>query len=330
MNKCFICNTNHQESYKSCNIIINVMITKYKDYNKDLYMNELLSIKIKKSKNKKYKCENCGLILSSITNYKLHKEKQSCKVHNKDFKCKKCEKIFIKKQSLQYHLENNVCETINQLIKDNKKTPINKNVSNTNTTNIQTQNINNGNINNGNQINNNVVINVNSNITEDLKKVVELLPFREASYKIPIKKYLEYANNPDQAIKKFVKDYHLNPNKPERHNVLNTNRRDNRVQLFDFDEDFVCRWQTKDKATVMELLCDRGVNALFFAKTMLTAAGIKLDPKKESALNAKIKEYETNDKIKKKYIDMVSDLTYDFRNMIESNKKLNQNLQLNN
>ena len=67
-----------------------------------------------------------------------------------------------------------------------------------------------------------------------------------------------------------------------------TNRRDNRVQLFDFDEDFICRWQTKDKSKVMELLCDRGVNALFFAKTMLAAAGIKLNPEKEKQLNTKI------------------------------------------
>jgi hypothetical protein len=132
---------------------------------------------------------------------------------------------------------------------------------------------------------------------------------------------LEYANNPDQAIKQFVKDYHLNPDKPERQNILNTNRRDNRVQLFDFDEDFICRWQTKDKSKVLELLCDRGVNALFFAKTMLAAAGIKLDPKKEIELNAKIKEYETSDKVKKKYVDMIGDLTYDYRDMVESNKK---------
>jgi len=38
----------------------------------------------------------------------------------------------------------------------------------------------------------------------------------------------------------------------------------------------------------MELLCDRGVNALFFAKTMLAAAGIKLNPEKEKQLNTKI------------------------------------------
>jgi hypothetical protein len=72
--------------------------------------------------------------------------------------------------------------------------------------------------------------------------------------------------------------------------ILNTNRRDNRVQLFDFDDNFVCRWLTRDKSKICELLYDRGVNNLFFAKIMLSAAGVKLDPTKETELNAKIKE----------------------------------------
>ena len=102
---------------------------------------------------------------------------------------------------------------------------------------------------------------------------------------------------------------------------MNTNRRDNRVQLFDYDDDFICRWQTKDKTDVAELLYDRGVNILFFAKTMLSAAGIQLDPKKETQLNARIKEYENDDKIKKKYVNMISDLTYDYRDVVSTNKK---------
>jgi hypothetical protein len=148
-----------------------------------------------------------------------------------------------------------------------------------------------------------------------------MLPFRNASYNIPAEKYLEYANNPEQAIKKFIKDYHFNPDKPERMNILNTNRRDNRVQLFDFDDDFVCRWLTAKKSIICELLYDRGVNNLFFAKANLSRAGIKLDPKKEAHLNEKIKEYGSNDETKKKYIDMISDLTYDYRDVVETNKK---------
>ena len=295
---------------------MNEIFKKYKKLKIDKYLDEFKKIKqltSRKNKNKKHKCEKCGKVLSS--NYKKHIESNICKKNTTDeydYKCYSCDTVFASKQNLKYHQMNNVCGHINKIDNQINNSNINSNNTTNNTANTQ----------------NNIQINVNSERTE-------MLPFRDASYKITTKKYLEYANNPrrvnlyflqkykcpDQAIKQFVKDYHLNPNKPERQNILNTNRRDNRVQLFDFDEDFICRWQTKDKSKVLELLCDRGVNALFFAKTMLAAAGIKLDPKKEIELNAKIKEYESSDKVKKKYVDMIGDLTYDYRDMVESNKK---------
>jgi len=308
MASCFLCNTNHINNWETCCFILDGVLKKYKKIKIDKYLDEYKKIKqltSKKNKNKKHKCEKCGKVLSSTVNYKKHIESDICKkniINEYEYKCNSCSTVFASKQNLQYHQINNVCGHINKI--DNK---------------IDNQ-INNSNINSNNTTNNtantqnNIQINVNSERTE-------MLPFRDASYKISTKKYLEYANNPDQAIKQFVKDYHLNPDKPERQNILNTNRRDNRVQLFDFDEDFICRWQTKDKSKVLELLCDRGVNALFFAKTMLAAAGIKLDPKKEIELNAKIKEYESSDKVKKKYVDMIGDLTYDYRDMVESNRK---------
>jgi len=327
MQKCFICDTNHQNSYIKCDEIINFMIKKYKNINIDEYFIEVKEIIKKRTKNKKYKCEKCNMYLSSYKNYKLHIKKNTCDKHKKEFYCDNCNKTFLKKQSLQYHLNKNVCSLKNKLpVKSKKKINTSNITSNTtsntnikNQQNIGTQNIASQNI-------NNVVINVNQ--TNNLEKIVEMLPFRDVSYKIPTKKYLEYANNPDKAIKQFVKDYHLNPEKPDRMNVLNTNRRDNRVQLFDFDEDFICRWQTKDKSKVMELLCDRGINVLFFAKTMLAAAGIKLNPEKEKQLNTKIKEYESNDKIKKKYVDMIADLTYDYREEVETNRKKVDSQQL--
>jgi len=271
------------------------------------------------TKNKKYQCTKCLKILSSYKNYKNHTEQNTCIKQNK--KCKYCNKIFVNSRNLKYHLENNVCintDNINTLTLVPNKTNITNNNNSTNTTNnmSNSQNTTNniGTLNN----NNNIQINVNS--SEDLKKVVELLPFRETGYKVTTEKYLEYANNPDQAIKQFIKEHHFNPEKPERMNILNTNRRDNRVQLFDYDEDFICRWQTKDKSKIIELLYDRGMNHLFFAKMMLDYAGVKLDPKKETKLKEKIKEYE-NDKVKKQCLDMISDMTYDYREMIELNKK---------
>lgn len=61
---------------------------------------------------------------------------------------------------------------------------------------------------------------------------------------------------------------------------------------------------------------------------MLAAAGIKLNPEKEKQLNAKIKEYESSDKVKKKYIDMIADLTYDYKDVVETNKKKIDSQQL--
>ncbi len=319
MDICFLCKTDHTTNCIECDKIVSMLISNYQKINTKSLMDEIVPFKkdkIKKSKNKKYKCEFCEVYLSSLANYRNHILAAKCKNKNKDILCNKCGSKFASKQNLKYHLSHNVCGNINN--NDVKKSITNSinpepNISNiSNTTNNLTNS--NNTANNTNNIQNNIQINVKPDL-------IDMIPFRDVSYKIPTKKYLEYANNPDQAIKQFVKDYHLNPDKPERMNLLNTNRRDNRVQLFDFDEDFICRWQTKDKTKVLELLCDRGVNALFFAKTMLAAAGIKLDPEKETALNAKIKEYESSDKVKKKYVDMIGDLTYDYREIVESNKK---------
>jgi len=294
-----------------CDNIYKTVLSRYSDQN--FIKNNFIKNNIIENE---FKCLQCLKCFTSKQSLDYHSSNNVC-TKIIEFKCNNCNKKFSTKQRLNYHLSNNVCNSEKENPNKQKSQLISKNINNnfnntTNTTNIGTLN---------NQ--NNVVINLNAN---SIQEMCDLLPFRDVSYKIPTKKYLEYANNPDQAIKQFVKDYHLNPDKPDRMNVLNTNRRDNRVQLFDFDEDFICRWQTKDKSKVLELLCDRGVNALFFAKTMLTAAGIKLDPDKETKLNAKIKEYESSDKVKKKYVEMIGDLTYDYRDVVESNKKKYCNL----
>jgi hypothetical protein len=216
MIKCFICNTNHHNDYIKCNEIITLMIKNYINININNYYDELKELTKKNNKNKKYKCEKCNMYLSSYKNYKSHIEKNTCDKHKKEFSCDNCGKTFRKKQSLQYHQDKNVCEAINKPLDTNHIINTSNNISNTNIKNQQnigTQNI-------GSQNINNVVINVNP--TNNFEKIIEMLPFRDVSYKIPTKKYLEYANNPDQAIKQFVKDYHLNPEKPDRMNVLNT------------------------------------------------------------------------------------------------------------
>lgn len=325
MLNCFMCKTTHNSSnYKDCDNLITILINPYK--NKKYIIDETLN-----PNTNELMCTICNKILSSKLNLSIHLKSKICQ--KEPNKCKKCNKEFTDKRSLQYHINKNVCGkyTKDEIFNANniiKTTTINTNNSN----NISNSNnvLNNLNQKIDNQNNqtigtqNNIQINVNP-------EAVQLLPFRDVSYKIPTKKYLEYANNPEQAIKKFVKDNHFNPLKPERMNILNTNPRSNKAQLFDFDDDYNCIWQMKDKTIIAELLYDRGVNALFFAKTMLSAAGVKLDPKKETQLNAKIKEYENNEKVKKKYVDMITDLTYDYRSIVKSNKKKieSQNLLLN-
>ena len=310
MYKCFICKNYHTIfNDQICNSILNIMINNYKNINLKEFNNLFLQNKSKT----RYKCIKCGKNMSNSINLKNHISKNICNKQPKEFKCNICYKIFLEKRNLDYHIQNNVC---------NKKHNENQtNISTQNTQNIQ--NFNNhtiNNINNTQNVHNNLVITVSN--TDDLKKVVELIPFRNCRYHITPDKYLEYANNPEQAIKKFIKDEHFNPSKPERMNVHNTNSRSNRVQIFDKDEDNVCRWMTKDKTTINELLYDRGVNHLYVAKNILEANGIILDPKKERMLQDKIKEYETDEKIKKEYIGMISDLTYDYRDQVDNNKKI--------
>ncbi len=316
MTKCFICGSSHNSNnYLNCDNIINLMIGNcLKLYNQDYEIKTIIN-NSNNNKNKKYSCELCGKTLSSGNNYKIHVSKKVCQKIKSTITCFTCNKIFTDKRSLEYHLENNVCGKDD--IPNTTNITNNNNNNSTNTTNNMTNSQNTTNI---GTLNNNIQINVNANSTEDLKKVANLLPFREMGYKVSTEKYLEYANNPDNAIKQFIKEHHFNPDKPERMNVLNTNRRDNRVQLFDYDEDSICRWQTKDKGKIIELLYERGMNHLYFAKMMLDGAGVKLDPKKEKKLKDKIKEYE-DDKVKKQCIDMISDMTYDYREMVETNKK---------
>jgi len=301
--KCIFCNNIHFKNelcgdYK-CNGLLTIIIKKYKKIKISNYMEELKNIK----NYERYKCDVCEKVFTVKHNYLYHIEKEVCK-RKIFFKCDKCGKKFTEKKNLTYHQNKSVCK------KNNIINIINNTQNTQNTQNIGNQTINTQNI---------FIAVANSS---DLKKVVDLIPFRNATYNITPEKYLEYANNPEQAIKKFIKDQHFNPNKPERMNILNTNARSNRVQIFDRDDDNICRWMTKDKATVSELLYDRGVNHLFVAKDIIEANGMYLDPRKEINLKEKINEYETDPKIKKQYIGMISDLSYDYHNMIEENRKV--------
>jgi hypothetical protein len=314
---CVICKLDH-------NIINNIiclsklekLIIKYNKYNKIQHMENFFQKKYycdieNRNQIKKHKCYDCYKEFNKLESLNYHLNNQVCK-KNKQYKinnklqCKNCFKEFSKIDGLKYHINKKVCFKKEELVHNINNTT--NNTTNNNTTNIQ-----------NNQNNQQIIIAVNN--AEDFKKVVELIPFRNTGYDIPLSHYIDYVNNPAQAIKKFIKDQHFNPDKPDRMNILNTNRRDNRVQIFDKDEDNIPRWLTRDKYTINELLYDRGINYLFIAKDILEENGIKVDPNKEAALNKKIEEFESDPKTKKEYISMISDLTYDYHEIVEENKK---------
>ena len=311
MINCKICNISHN---KICNKML-VLINKYKNIDIIKLFEDIKYYK-NKIKTNKYLCNLCNKQFTNITNMKNHINNKICEKQT-EFKCNICYKLFPLKKNYIYHIQHKVCKK--NIYNSCEQKNIINNITN-NTQNINNQNIFNQNI--GNQTINNQNIFIALNNTSDLKKVVELIPFRNASYNITPEKYLEYANNPEQAIQLFIKDEHFNPNKPERMNILNTNLRSNRVQIFDRDNDNICRWMTKDKATISELLYDRGINHIFVAKNIIEENGLFLDPRKERNLKEKINEYETNPRIKKQYISMISDLSYDYHNMIENNRKI--------
>ena len=195
MYKCYFCNNLHNIINKDdCIIFLDKIITRFKNNNvqelmkeiENIYINKKLNItKISNKKDEKYLCKHCNKKLSSHTNYKKHINNNSCKKISIEHKCTKCNKIFREKKNLDYHIIHNVC---------NKKEQKNQII------NIDKQNI--QNITNNNQ--QNFFIAVNN--SDDFKKVVELIPFRNVNYNLTPEKYFEYASNPEQTIKKFIKD----------------------------------------------------------------------------------------------------------------------------
>ncbi len=274
-----------------------------------------------------HKCDKCGKEIINKQNYDLHVKNKVCQKTPVEFKCEKCNKIFREKRSLIYHNEHSVCDktesSSNNTTNNNSTTNNNTN----NSTNIQTQNNQTQNIQTQNNQN---IININIDSTKNTDKIAEMIPFRTCGYKITPKKYLEYAKYPERAIKSFIKDEHFNPEKPERMNVLNTNYKSTKVSVLDYDEYDEMRWMLKSKNDINGLLCDRVINHLFMAKIMLQNAGIKLDAETEKKLNEQINDYESNEKVKKKYLDMVSELSYNYRDMVEENKRKYSKLQIKN
>lgn len=330
-------------------LLLESNIKKYKDFNKKNYMQELDLIKIKNSESKRI-CPYCDRILSSLLNYHKHIENSVCR---KDVKntCVTCNKYFSRKSNYDYHIKNQVCRkkdlldiiyqtdsdslqqtqnNVTQLVQPipiqqitnnttnnitNNTDNSTKNTTNTaNTTNIQTQN-------NNNQQNIIIAVSGKKDIEEVCKQVSKLIPFRYTKYKPSVQDLISYFNNPNKAIQHIIINEHFNPDKPEQMNIHNTNCRSNRMQVFDEDENGSERWITRDKTDVCDDLYEKSVNEMFFAKHNLKLKGYRTSSEKEKNMNDKIHQLETNKKIRKEYMNKISDITWDYKDVVQTNKR---------
>ena len=95
------------DKFKNSYVLLEKNMQKYKNFNKDIYMEELEQIKIKNGECKR-KCPYCERILSSVLNYYKHIEKSICR-KQKINTCNLCNKYFSRKSNYDYHINNKVC-----------------------------------------------------------------------------------------------------------------------------------------------------------------------------------------------------------------------------
>ena len=278
--------------------------------------------------NNRFNCIKCNKIFTTFASLKYHINKKVC-TKEKINKCENCNKIFGLSKNLKYHINNNVCkkETLyNPNIQINNQNINNENIDNKNTDNIQNtiNNITNNNNNTINNItNNNIIITVNN--IEELKKIKELIPFQNTKYDSTDNKLFEYLQNPNNAIQKIITDTHFNEEKPENMNILNTNRKDNRLKIYDYDHDNEVKWITREKDDICEILYYKCVNEVSKIPKNMKQNKMRIDPLKEFALNSKVAEYYNDRKTIKRYTKIVADTTYDNNKIASDNiKKMNQ------
>jgi len=287
-----------------------------------------------------YKCNYCNKTFTRNHNYQRHIKKNICSnpdinVLNKRnkhildaLKKKPTQKLYQSTQSIQpiqsiqhTHTHTHTSTPIQQITNntDNRINNITNNTDNSttntaNTTNIQTQN-------NNNQQNIIIAVSGKKDIEEVCKQVSKLIPFRYTKYKPSVQDLISYFNNPNKAIQHIIINEHFNPDKPEQMNIHNTNCRSNRMQVFDEDENGSERWITRDKTDVCDDLYEKSVNEMFFAKHNLKLKGYRVSSEKEKNMNDKIHQLETNKKVRKEYMNKISDITWDYKDVVQTNKR---------
>jgi hypothetical protein len=329
--------------------LILILVKQYKQISIKDYYNELEYYKKKIQKknilsNFDYKCNYCNKIFTRNNNYQRHIKKNICSNPNINVLNKRNKHILdaLKKKPLQKLTRSTRSTQSTQLTKltqatqlvQHTVTPIQQITNNTtnntdnsitnnttintanttintaNTTNIQTQN-------NNNQ--QNIIIAVSGK--KNIEEVCKLIPFRYTKYKPSVQDLISYFNNPNKAIQHIIINEHFNSDKPEQMNIHNTNCRSNRMQVFDEDENGSERWITRDKTDVCDDLYEKSVNEMFFAKHNLKLKGYRTSSEKEKNMNDKIHQLETNKKIRKEYMNKISDITWDYKDVVHANKR---------
>ena len=129
-------------------------------------------------------------------------------------------------------------------------------------------------------------------------------------------------NNP---IARLIIDTHFNPDKPENMNILNTNIKDNRIKVYDYDDDDDEKWLIKDKKEICETLYYNCVYALFNSLTNTYHNGeINISKQSFERIISVITTYYNDIRVIKEYIKIISYVTYNNRHIVLDNIKKNK------
>jgi hypothetical protein len=159
--------------------------------------------------NKKFHTSN---VRDNVRDVRANVEDVRANVENNKniLQCEYCNKIFSSRSTKSEH-KRKACKFKNNIINTtNNNTTINNN------TNINNTNINNTNINNNN---NNIIIKINNFGDEDLSHLTQ-------------KDITDMIKSGFGCVFDYIDKVHLNPNKPENHNIMLTNLRSGLIKIF--------------------------------------------------------------------------------------------------
>lgn len=204
---------------------------------------------------KNHQCKYCNKILTR--NYHLKKHLETCRVkiklekngivkeeveNNGELVIKMIETI--KEHSELIHkLSNENKELNDKLISLTKNDQISKITNNDNSNNINNSN---------NNINNGTINNTTNNI-------INVLPFgKEDLSHLTDEDYEKIIKKRRMCIFEYLKKVHFDLNKPENHNVMLHNKRENYIEVFNKEDN----WEVKKADEVIKLMVDKGTPIL--------------------------------------------------------------------